>query len=220
MITQFVGCTKPFRCAQPFRCDGPRSRPQGAGVSSTPRLLLQPAGCALAGRGTTAGVFGPQGTGSFKGSPLGRYDTYQPALPPRALDRGLLQTGELARMRLFVDKLLRGGCSVVPCMRQGSAGPVPCMSVRESMPRLPALPPCLRSSRAVKVPSLLVCAGEPVTVVALGGSVTWGAIQGNGFASQFFRWINATFPPAPGGPPHTLLNRGMGGEPAWRRPRD
>ncbi|GAB4814840.1 hypothetical protein N2152v2_001886 [Parachlorella kessleri] len=54
-------------------------------------------------------------------------------------------------------------------------------------------------------------AGEPVTVVALGGSVTWGAIQGNGYASQFFSWITATFPTRPGKGPHRLLNRGVGG---------
>ena len=41
--------------------------------------------------------------------------------------------------------------------------------------------------------------------------MTWGAIQGNGYASQFFAWIAATFPTQPGRGPHRLLNRGVGG---------
>lgn len=41
--------------------------------------------------------------------------------------------------------------------------------------------------------------------------MTWGAIQGNGYVSQFFHWLNTTFPPRPGRPPHALLNRGVGG---------
>lgn len=43
------------------------------------------------------------------GSFLSARDTYEPALPPRAVNRGLLQLGELARLRIFAHKLLQGG---------------------------------------------------------------------------------------------------------------
>eukprot|EP00887_Chlorella_sp_A99_P003010 scaffold9.g3010.t1 len=52
-------------------------------------------------------------------------------------------------------------------------------------------------------------AGEPVTIVAIGGSVTAGAGVGNNlqwaYVSRFLSWINSTFPH----PQHRLLNQGV-----------
>lgn len=56
-------------------------------------------------------------------------------------------------------------------------------------------------------------AGEAVSVVTLGGSVTQGigAPNGRSYSHRLFEWVNTTFPTPPGAKPHAFTNRGIGG---------
>lgn len=56
-------------------------------------------------------------------------------------------------------------------------------------------------------------AGEAVSVVTLGGSVTQGvgAPGGRSYSHRLFEWVNTTFPVPPGAKQHTFTNRGIGG---------
>lgn len=59
-----------------------------------------------------------------------------------------------------------------------------------------------------------LAAGDAVTVVALGGSVTHGSGASDpsrAYPGQFFAWLNATFPRPPGAAPHAFHNAGLGG---------
>ncbi len=54
-----------------------------------------------------------------------------------------------------------------------------------------------------------LAAGQKVSVIALGASITVGEGQsGNGFVRQFFKWINVTFP-LPDSAQHELINHGL-----------
>ena len=56
--------------------------------------------------------------------------------------------------------------------------------------------------------------GQAVSVVTLGGSVTFGAGLTDlnlSYPNHLFRWMNATFQPAPGQPAHRFKNNGIPG---------
>jgi hypothetical protein len=97
LLSQLTGCSKPLRCSGPLATVRP-----GAQEVSEHQV---PAAVSNALPWQTGTVLLLQWT---RGSHLSSRDTYTPGLPPRALKRGLLQTGELARLRLFVNKLIKG----------------------------------------------------------------------------------------------------------------
>ena len=56
--------------------------------------------------------------------------------------------------------------------------------------------------------------GRSVSVVTLGGSVTYGGGASDlslAYPHHLFRWINSSFPPAPGQPEHRFKNNGLPG---------
>lgn len=126
----------------------------------------------------------------------------------------MVQPGGAERGHLFARFFIRRGASdggdagrqvrtllsTAPCAARRRAGSA---CLESSGPAGPARR--LRSGQAPVAHPL------PLPLPLRRRSVTWGAIQGNGYVSQFFHWLNTTFPPLPGRPPHALLNRGVGG---------
>ena len=140
---------------------------------------------------------------------------WEPSLPERELQKGVVSYGDLARMRRFVHKLLAGQAVTV-----GEQAP----QVLHSASRAAAVvgaAPLAAPSAAPASACEFACAAlrrPPTTAairsacppaVAIGGSVSYGvgaSIRGQSdYVALLFKWINTTFPH----PQHQLLNRAL-----------
>ena len=134
---------------------------------------------------------------------------YEPWLSARSLRRGVFSLGDTARMRRFTHKLLSGEAVCLHLTTGAAASPLPPHTAAALAAVVQVAHASTRLLLTCLCPPAPAPAGQPVSVTAVGGSVTagQGALHGGPFMTRLWDFIRKVSPQAK----HTLKHGAFGG---------